>query len=101
MQDLQDEFKMSYLFIAHDLSVVEHIAEKIAVMYLGNLVEFGYSNDIFFHPRHPYSIALLSAVPLADPSRNKDMRILLKGDVPTPLHKPSGCPFRTRCWLAQ
>ncbi|MFC1848673.1 ABC transporter ATP-binding protein [candidate division CSSED10-310 bacterium] len=101
MMDLQDEFNLSYLFIAHDLSIVEHISVKIAVMYLGNIVEFGLSKDIFFKPRHPYSRALISAVPLPDPSIKKTERILLKGDVPTPLHKPSGCPFRTRCWLVE
>ncbi len=101
MIDLQDEFHMSYLFIAHDLSVVEHISDKIAVMYLGNIVEFGDSKDIFYHPRHPYSKALLSAVPLPNPRRERKGRTVLKGDVPTPINKPSGCGFRTRCPLAQ
>lgn len=101
LMDLQDEFKMSYLFIAHDLSVVEHIADKIAVMYLGNIVEFGESKDVFFNPRHPYSQALLSAVPLPDPHQRNKKRIILEGDVPTPTNKPSGCGFRTRCRLAQ
>lgn len=101
MMDLQEEFKMSYLFIAHDLSVVEHIADKIAVMYLGNIVEFGESKDVFYNPRHPYSKALLSAVPLPDPRRKRAGRVILEGDVPTPMNKPSGCGFRTRCPLAQ
>jgi len=100
LMDLQDEFHMSYLFIAHDLSVVEHISDYIAVMYLGNLVEFGESKDVFFNPRHPYSQALLSAVPLPDPKLTRAQRIILEGDVPTPLNKPSGCGFRTRCRLA-
>ena len=98
--DLQDEFDVSYLFIAHDLSVVEHISDKIAVMYLGDMAEFGDANDVYHHPRHPYSKALLSAVPLPDPSRKDRKRIVLKGDVPTPLAKPSGCAFRTRCPVA-
>ena len=101
MMDLQDEFNVSYLFIAHDLSVVEHIADKIAVMYLGNIVEFGGSEDIFYRPIHPYSKALLSAVPLPNPKRERAGRVVLKGDVPTPINKPSGCGFRTRCPLAQ
>jgi len=101
MMDLQDEFDVSYLFIAHDLSVVEHISDKIAVMYLGDMAEFGNARDVYHHPRHPYSKALLSAVPLPDPSRKHRERIVLKGDVPTPLNKPSGCAFRTRCPMAQ
>ena len=101
MMDLQDEFNVSYLFIAHDLSVVEHISDKIAVMYLGDMAEFGNARDVYHHPRHPYSKALLSAVPLPDPSRKNRDRIVLKGDVPTPLNKPSGCAFRTRCPVAQ
>ncbi len=101
MMDLQEEFEVSYLFIAHDLSVVEHISDKIAVMYLGNLVEYGDSQEVYHQPRHPYSEALLSAVPLPDPTRKDRQRIVLEGDVPTPLSKPSGCAFRTRCPLAQ
>ena len=97
MMDLQDEFDVSYLFIAHDLSVVEHISDKIAVMYLGDMAEYGDAQDVYHHPRHPYSKALLSAVPLPDPSRKNRERIVLTGDVPTPLNKPSGCAFRTRC----
>ncbi len=101
MMDLQDEFKVSYLLIAHDLSVVEHISDKIAVMYLGNIVELGESKDVFYHPIHPYSKALLSAVPLPNPRRERADRVVLKGDVPTPINKPSGCGFRTRCPVVQ
>ncbi len=101
MMDLQAEFGVSYLFIAHDLSVVEHIADRIAVMYLGNIVELGESSTVYYQSRHPYSKALLSAVPRPDPRRRREHRIVLEGDVPTPLNKPSGCGFRTRCPLAQ
>lgn len=101
LQDLQDEFKLTYLFIAHDLSVVEHISDRIAVMYLGNMVEIGTSQEINKNPVHPYSKALLSAVPHPDPSRQKRERIILTGDVPSPLAKPSGCGFRTRCPMAK
>jgi len=101
MMDIQKEFDVSFLFIAHDLSVVEHISDKIAVMYLGNLVEFGKSKQVYHHPRHPYSKALLSAVPVPDPKKKNRQRIVLKGDVPTPMNKPSGCSFRTRCPQAE
>jgi oligopeptide transport system ATP-binding protein len=101
MQDLQEEFGLSFLFIAHDLSVVEHISSRIAVMYLGNMVEYGTSDQVFFEPKHPYSRALLSAVPVADPDSNRVSRTVLTGDIPTPLAKPSGCPFRTRCPIAR
>ncbi len=97
MQELQKEFDLTILFIAHDLSVVEHISSRIAVMYLGSIVEVGDGKEVYHHPIHPYSKALLSAVPLPNPNfRNKE-RVILKGDVPTPLSKPSGCGFRTRC----
>jgi oligopeptide/dipeptide ABC transporter ATP-binding protein len=100
MQELQEEFGLTYLFIAHDLSVVYHISDRIAVMYLGNIVELGSSEQIYKAPRHPYSRALLSAVPRPDPHRTREQRIRLVGDIPTPLAKPSGCGFRTRCPLA-
>ena len=97
MQDLQQEFGMSYLFIAHDLSVVRHISDRIAVMYLGNIVEIGSAEQVYREPQHPYSRALLSAVPRPEPKRPRDDRIRLVGDIPTPIRKPSGCAFRTRC----
>ncbi len=101
MEDLREEFKMSYLFIAHDLSVVYHISQRIAVMYLGNMMEIATNDQLYFDPNHPYSRALLSAVPEPNPDRKGKSRIILKGDIPTPLNKPSGCPFRTRCPIAQ
>ena len=101
MQDLQQEFQLSYVFIAHDLSVVRHICDRIAVMYLGNIVEVGPAERIYREPRHPYSRALLSAVPRPDPTARRDERIHLVGDVPNPIRKPSGCGFRTRCSIAR
>ncbi len=101
LQELQSEFDLSLLFVAHDLSVVEHISSRIAVMYLGNIVELGPGYDIYHNPIHPYSRALLSAVPLPNPKRKNKERIILKGDVPTPMNKPSGCGFRTRCPIAK
>jgi len=102
LMDLQEEFDLTYMFIAHDLSIVEHLSTRIAVMYLGTIVEIGSSDDVYHHPLHPYSKALLSAVPLPDPRRaGTYQRILLEGDVPTPINKPSGCPFRTRCPIAK
>jgi oligopeptide/dipeptide ABC transporter ATP-binding protein len=100
MEDLRDEFGISYLFIAHDLSVVHHISNRIGVMYLGNMVEVGMADEIYFYSKHPYSKALLSSVPIADPKQKGKQRILLQGDIPNPLNKPSGCSFRTRCPIA-
>nr|WP_265110429.1 dipeptide ABC transporter ATP-binding protein [Halosolutus halophilus] len=100
LEDLQDEFGLSYLFIAHDLSVVEHIADRIAVMYLGEIVEVGTAEEIFTPPYHPYTHALLSAIPEPDPLWQGD-RVILEGSVPSPLDPPSGCKFHTRCPIAQ
>ncbi|WP_396020594.1 ABC transporter ATP-binding protein [Bacillus sp. ISL-4] len=96
LQELQDNLNLSYLFIAHDLSVVRHIADIIGVMYLGHMVERAATDELFSHPLHPYTQALLSAVPIPDPKLKKE-RIILKGDVPSPFNPPSGCIFHTRC----
>jgi oligopeptide transport system ATP-binding protein len=100
LRDLQDELGLSYLFVAHDLHVVEYISHRVAVMYLGRIVELANAEQIYLQPRHPYTRALLSAAPTPDPTKRKK-RLILEGDVPSPLSPPSGCTFHPRCPIAE
>ncbi len=98
LERLQKEKGITYLFIAHDLSVVRHISDRIAVLYLGRLVELASSDELYRNPQHPYTQMLLSAIPIPDPDKSaKRKRVVLEGEIPSPLNPPSGCPFRTRC----
>jgi oligopeptide/dipeptide ABC transporter ATP-binding protein len=100
LDDLQKEFGLTYLFIAHNLAVVEHISDRVGVMYLGRMVEMADVDELYKNPRHPYTVALLSAIPNPSP-RLKKKRLVLKGDIPSPANPPSGCRFHTRCWLRE
>jgi len=102
MERLQEELGLTYLFIAHDLAVVRHIADRVAVLYLGKMMEVAPAEDLYREPRHPYTIALLSAIPIPDARKErKRQRVILTGDIPSPANPPSGCRFHTRCWLRE
>jgi len=103
LEDLQEEFDLTYVFVAHDLGVVRHVADRIAVMYLGKIVEIGAAEQVYSHPVHPYTLSLLSAIPIPDPRANRARKqIVLEGDVPSPANPPSGCRFHTRCpWATE
>ncbi|HEV7128204.1 MAG TPA: oligopeptide/dipeptide ABC transporter ATP-binding protein [Ktedonobacterales bacterium] len=102
LKDLQSQFGLTYLFIAHNLQAIKHLSDRVAVMYLGHIAEVGDADDVYLHPQHPYTIALLSASPEPDPEIEKNRkRIILVGDVPSPVNPPTGCPFHPRCWKAQ
>ena len=100
LQELKEKQKLTYMFISHDLSVVRYISDRICVMYLGNVVELGTAQTLFEDPRHPYTVALLSSIPTTDPESLKKERILLEGNIPSPIKPPAGCKFHTRCYMA-